>query len=223
MKKDLNFANDDSFTWNAKSFKKISSNQPETQTTPQSIKTTQEIIKEAKENGLSFKEFRKAIEEKFNIKPLEQFGENYAEFYRDGKGAIQKLINESKAHKESGAKVEFNAQVAGAFYREELGDIDLVWGKAEGKDTEARGYGLSKIVEKHLNDFTEFQGTTPQEKLINGINEIVEKGKVIKRKGRNDAYNIEYNGFKVGINKGFNKEGNNKWIVTAFDNDREKR
>ena len=32
-------------------------------------------------------------------------------------------------------------------------------------------------------------------------------GKWVKRQGRDEAYNIEYNGFKVGINKGFNKQG----------------
>ena len=76
-----------------------------------------------------FTNIREYIENTFDIKPIREFGENYAEYYRDGKNAIQKLINEAKAHKESGAEGEFNAQVAGAFYREGLGDIDLIWGE----------------------------------------------------------------------------------------------
>ncbi len=42
---------------------------------------------------------------------------------------------------------EKRGQVAGAFYREDLGYIDLVWGSVEGKGKEARGLGLSKIIE----------------------------------------------------------------------------
>ena len=43
--------------------------------------------------------------------------------------------------KESGAKGEYKGQVAGAFYRKELGDIDLVWGEVTGSGKEAKGYG----------------------------------------------------------------------------------
>ncbi|WP_390885768.1 putative barnase/colicin E5 family endoribonuclease [Campylobacter lanienae] len=80
-----------------------------------------------------------------------------------------------------------------------------------------KGYGLSKIEAKHLNDFAIFKGDTPQEKLINGIAEIIEKGEIKPRSGQNGV-NIEYNGFIIGINKGFNGAGDNKWVVTAFDN-----
>lgn len=53
---------------------------------------------------------------------------------------------------------EKEGQVAGAFYRKELADIDLVWGQVKGKGKNAKGYGLAKIVEKHLNagDFEAF-------------------------------------------------------------------
>ncbi|WP_240328790.1 hypothetical protein [Helicobacter suis] len=44
------------------------------------------------------------------------FGQNFKEFYHDPKSAIAKLIETKEG------------QVAGAFYREDLGDIDLVWG-----------------------------------------------------------------------------------------------
>ncbi|MCR2108987.1 hypothetical protein CUPS4066_09795, partial [Campylobacter upsaliensis] len=59
---------------------------------------------------------RQSIEQALEIKPLKEFGTNYAEFYKDGKGAIQKLLAEKQG------------QVSGAFYKEGLGDIDLVWG-----------------------------------------------------------------------------------------------
>ncbi|WP_456237301.1 putative barnase/colicin E5 family endoribonuclease, partial [Helicobacter vulpis] len=76
---------------------------------------------------------------------------------------------------------------------------------------------LSKIVEKHLDDFSGFEGGTPLEKLGNGIEEIVKNGKIVKRQGRTEAYNIEHNGFIVGVNKSYDKKGDNYWIVTAFD------
>ena len=156
---------------------------------------------------------REAIENALNIKPIKEFGTNYAEHYHSGETAIQKLISEAQAHKESGAKGEYKGQVAGAFHRKELGDIDLVWGQVEGKGKEAKGWGLAKIIEKHGDEFKD---------IAKEIDNIIQDGEVVKRQGRDEAYNIEYNGFKVGINKGFNKQGENKWIVTAFDDNIEK-
>ncbi|WP_240329922.1 hypothetical protein [Helicobacter suis] len=63
------------------------------------------------------------------------FGTNFEEFYHDPKGAIAKLIETKEG------------QVAGAFYREDLGDIDLVWGKAGSAKSD--GYGLAKITKYH--------------------------------------------------------------------------
>ncbi|WP_096015632.1 hypothetical protein [Campylobacter lanienae] len=140
-----------------------------------------------------------------SITPIKEFGTNYAEFYHDGANAIKKLLTERQG------------QVAGAFEREELGDIDLVWGEFEVVKGEIKGYGLGKIEAKHLDDFEIFKGDTPQEKLINGISEIIQKGEIKPRSGQNGV-NIEYNGFIIGINKGFNGAGDNKWVVTAFDN-----
>ncbi|HEC1582659.1 TPA: hypothetical protein R1X64_001589, partial [Campylobacter upsaliensis] len=119
--------------------------------------------------------------------PLKDFGENFAGY--KGKEAIEKLLEEQRG------------QVANAFYKEGLGDIDLVWGD--------KNYGLEHILNKHGGEF---------KNLAEQLDEIITKGEVIKRKSRKNAYNIEHNGFKVGINQGFNQKGENKWIVTAFDN-----
>ncbi|EMO1679270.1 hypothetical protein WCX37_001092 [Campylobacter upsaliensis] len=119
--------------------------------------------------------------------PLKDFGENFAGY--KGKEAIEKLLEEQRG------------QVANAFYKEGLGEIDLVWGD--------ENFGLRHILNKHGGEF---------KNLAEQLDEIITKGEVIKRKGRKNAYNIEHNGFKVGINQGFNQKGENKWIVTAFDN-----
>ena len=73
---------------------------------------------------------RKRLEETLDLHPLAEFGTNYAEFYLDGKGTIDKLIAEAKLAKQAGK--DFNAQVAAAFSKEideVQAGIDLVWGQ----------------------------------------------------------------------------------------------
>ena len=151
------------------------------------------------------KSIREDIEILYDIKPIKEFGTNYAEHYHSGESAIQKLISEAQAHKESGAKGEYKGQVAGAFHRKELGDIDLVWGEVEGSGKEAKGYGLAKIIEKHGDEF---------EDIAKEIDGIIQDGKVVKT---HNGYNIELGDYKVGLNIGWNEIGENKWVVTAFD------
>ncbi|MCR2105361.1 hypothetical protein CUPS4244_09785, partial [Campylobacter upsaliensis] len=69
------------------------------------IEQDSELAKEAIDN---IAQLRQYLEQFFNITPLKEFGTNYAEFYKDGKGAIQKLIAEK------------GGQVSGAFYKEGL-------------------------------------------------------------------------------------------------------
>ncbi|PPB65695.1 putative barnase/colicin E5 family endoribonuclease, partial [Campylobacter hyointestinalis] len=166
-------------------------------------------IKEAE----NLAQYRKNIEAKYNITPIKEFGINYAEFYHDGKNAIRKLLAEKQG------------QVAGAFERKELGDIDLVWGEAKTANGDIKGYGLSKIEAKHLNDFASFYGDTPQEKLINGISEIISNGKIkIDKNGRATiTYETKDNKiYKVGLKQNWKGEPTtNKWIITAYDDIRE--
>ncbi|WP_459177885.1 putative barnase/colicin E5 family endoribonuclease, partial [Helicobacter salomonis] len=143
-----------------------------------------------------------------HIEPNPVFGEHFAEFELKGKEAVAKLLQERRG------------QVAGAFYREDLGHIDLVWGNVEGKGNKATGWGLSKILEKHIDDFREFEGATPLEKLGNGINEIVQRGHVLNNAG---VYTIRLRNhkgnFRVGLSKGWNEQGDNHWIITAYKDD----
>ncbi|MDL0104622.1 hypothetical protein [Campylobacter vicugnae] len=78
---------------------------------------------------------RQLLEQELNIRPIKEFGTNYAEFYHDGKGAINKLL------------VEKQGQVAGAFYDERFGDIGIVWG-VEGT-AKSDGWGIAKIAKYH--------------------------------------------------------------------------
>ena len=124
-------------------------------------KSDSEILQEFKQQGLFQQQaekkldaIRKDIERIFDITPINEFGKNYAEYYNDGKNAIQKLLNEKQG------------QVAGAFYKDGLGEIDLVWGNNKG--------GLEHIFNKRKSEF------------LNGlksknINEI-EKNKIAEEK-----------------------------------------
>ena len=134
---------------------------------------------------------RAKIERENNIVPIKEFGTNYAEFYHDGKGAIDKLLTER------------DGQVAGAFYRKELGDIDLVWGNEQ--------IGLNKILAKHKADFDDFGG------VANGLKKIIDDGKLISENGINTIWlkkGDEY--FLTGLSKGFLGNGENNWIVTSY-------
>ncbi|EAI3912710.1 hypothetical protein YZ35_04995 [Campylobacter lari] len=135
---------------------------------------------------------RSKIENELNIKPLKEFGKNYAEYYHDGKGALQKLL------------IEKQGQVAGAFHRKDLGDIDLVWGEVTDK-IKHKGYGLAHIIDKH------------PDLDLKLIPEIVEKGEITQRENREKSFNIVFKDYILGLNKGFNKNGENQWIVTAFE------
>ncbi|EDO7529118.1 hypothetical protein GRM93_04465 [Campylobacter jejuni] len=135
---------------------------------------------------------RGKIEQELNIQPLKEFGENYAEYYHDGARAIKKLL------------IEKQGQVAGAFHRKDLGDIDLVWGEVTDK-IKHKGYGLAHIIDKH------------PDLELNIIPDIIENGEIVQRKNREKSFNIVFKDYILGINKGFNKSGENQWIVTAFE------
>ncbi|EKB9601092.1 hypothetical protein OOV31_001341, partial [Campylobacter upsaliensis] len=140
---------------------------------------------------------REEFQKLFNLTPLKEFGTNYAEFYRDGKGAAKKLLAEK------------GGQVSGAFYKEGLGEIDLVWGDEK--------IGLKKIIEKHLSDFENFEGKDEAEKMVNALNEIIEKGKIITENGINTLWlkkGDEY--YLVGLSKGWSGKGENEWIITSY-------
>lgn len=152
-------------------------------------------------------QYRKDIEAKYNIRPIKEFGTNYAEFYHDGKGAINKLL------------VEKQGQVAGAFEREGLGDIDLVWGEV----TDAikhKGYGLSHILDKRIYQYMQ-QGLSKEEakqkaiELINKLPDIIKNGEIIKKP--NEAIQIITDDTKIVLKSNYYGKPTNKWIVTAYE------
>ncbi|EDP7703021.1 hypothetical protein GSG42_08350 [Campylobacter jejuni] len=157
---------------------------------------------------------RKQIEEKLNINPLKEFGENYTEYYHDGKGALQKLLTQKQG------------QVAGAFYRDDLakatgtGEIDLVWG---GDSTK----GLQHILERRAVDF-EKQGLTKEqatqkalEFVENDLNNIITKGALELPLDKNGVLveNPQKMFFHLDNKKSViavDYQGDRKWVLTAY-------
>ncbi|EOC4999623.1 PBECR2 nuclease fold domain-containing protein, partial [Campylobacter upsaliensis] len=154
---------------------------------------------QAKEVIDSIAQTRQYLEDTFNIKPLEEFGTNYAEFYRDGKGAVEKLLKEAEDFKQRGEKGEFKGQVAGAFYKEGLGEIDLVWGEAGSGKSD--GFGLAKIVKYH-----------PE--VIDKLDDIIANTSIVKES--DNRYHLENENYKLAIRKDFEGEKTN-WLLTAFE------
>ncbi|EQB3222335.1 Eco57I restriction-modification methylase domain-containing protein [Campylobacter upsaliensis] len=140
------------------------------------IKTAQENAYNAQEANLG-----NDILEPSSLK--EDFGENFAGY--KGKEAIEKLLEEQRG------------QVKGAFYKEGLGEIDLVWGD--------KNYGLEHILNKHGGEF---------KNLARELSEAVENGKIVKDdKGR---LRLEYENKIVGIKDNWKGEKTAHWVVTAY-------
>ena len=134
------------------------------------------------------KKIRSEIEKINGITPIKEFGENYAEFYHNGKGAVQKLLAEEQG------------QVAGAFYRDDLGDITLPWGEAGTGRSD--GWGLAKIKRFH-----------PE--VMDRLDEIIRDGKFyLDEKGRP---NIKLGDEIVGLKDNWLGKETPYWIVSSYD------
>ncbi|WP_100977121.1 DUF3519 domain-containing protein [Helicobacter pylori] len=143
------------------------------------------------------KETKKGIKQKLET----QWGPNYSEFKGDGLGAINKLLETKKGF------------VAGAFYKEGLGDIDLVWGNSK--------YGLEHIFTRRESDAID-KGMSKEEakkyalEIINNIPNIISNGKLSKDDlGR---LSIEFKNQRVGLNDSWKGETlNNRWVITSYE------
>nr|WP_232259090.1 DUF3519 domain-containing protein [Helicobacter pylori] len=145
------------------------------------------------------KESEKGIKQKLNT-PSE-WGPNYSEFKGDGLGAINKLLETKKGF------------VAGAFHKEGLGDIDLVWGNKD--------YGLEHILKRRIESYIK-KGLKPkfaEQRALNlarMIPEAIEKGKVGRdTQGR---LKIETKDILVALRDNWQDEPlKSKWVITGFE------
>lgn len=119
-----------------------------------------------------FKELRAEIEKYADIVPLAEFGKNYAEFYHDSTRAVKKLLAEKQG------------QVAGAFFRDDLGHITLTWGDSK--------QGLAHIIERRTQDNIDklkLDEKEAQQKALdfvkNELSEIITQGKATLNETKN--------------------------------------
>ncbi|RVY52066.1 DUF3519 domain-containing protein [Helicobacter pylori] len=132
---------------------------------------------------------------------------NYSEFKNDGLGAINKLLETKKGF------------VAGAFHKEGLGDIDLVWGTPKTK--ESNGYGLAHILERRISNemkkgLSETEAKEYALNIIKSIPEVLEKG----TKGTDSLGRVfvNYGNKRVGLNNEWkNEKLENHWVISSYE------
>lgn len=90
----------------------------------------------------------------------------------------------------------------GVFYRDGIGNIDMVWGNEKA--------GLQHIINKHIEEADDFNSV---EEAMQVINETINNG-TISQQGTNIS--LDYKGYRVSIAQ--SNEGN--WVLTAFDKTR---
>ncbi|QEF41916.1 DUF3519 domain-containing protein [Helicobacter pylori] len=135
------------------------------------------------------------------------WGPNYSEFKGDGLGAINKLLETKKGF------------VAGAFYKEGLGDIDLVWGTPKTKDS--NGYGLAHILERRISNemkkgLNEAEAKEYAFNIVKSIPEVLEKG----TKGTDSLGRVfvDYDNKRVGLNNEWkNEKLENHWVISGYE------
>ncbi|MGN8464538.1 DUF3519 domain-containing protein, partial [Helicobacter pylori] len=145
------------------------------------------------------KESEKEIKQK--LETPSEWGPNYSEFKNDGLGAINKLLETKKGF------------VAGAFHKEGLGDIDLVWGNKD--------YGLEHILKRREKQaknkgLNEQQAKEYALNVVKSIPEIIEKGKVGRdAQGR---LKIETKDILVALRDNWQGEPlKSRWVITGFE------
>ncbi|WP_212866891.1 DUF3519 domain-containing protein, partial [Helicobacter pylori] len=145
------------------------------------------------------KETKKGIKEQ-KIKTPSEWGNNYSEFKGDGLGAINKLLETNEGF------------VAGAFHKQGLGDIDLVWGNKD--------YGLEHILKRREKQAKNkgLSEAGAKEYAINiakTIPEVIDKGIKVDNNGR---IAIEYENIRVGLKDNWKGEKlSNHWVITSYE------
>ncbi|WP_162970723.1 DUF3519 domain-containing protein, partial [Helicobacter pylori] len=146
------------------------------------------------------KETKKGIK-KQKLETPSEWGHNYSEFKNDGLGAINKLLETKKGF------------VAGAFHKEGLGDIDLVWGDKD--------YGLEHILKRRIESYIK-KGLKPkfaEQRALNLVRmmpEVLEKGS----KGTDDLGRVfvDYGNKRVGLNNEWkNEKLENHWVISSYE------
>jgi len=132
-----------------------------------------------------------------NIKPIGQnrFGGIYDQF----RGKAREAFYFLKSKKEGYLK--------GVFHRDDIGDIDLVWGDAP---NDYNGKGLAHIIRKHIQKFGDFNDL---DDAIATISDVINNGESYNNSRDARLVNIEKGDYRVVV--AMDNEGN--WVLSALD------
>jgi site-specific DNA-cytosine methylase len=119
----------------------------------------------------------------------------FGNIYNQFKGKVKEAFNFLMHHK--------SGDLLGVFHRDDVGDIDLVWGNEK--------MGLAHILGKHVGEGKDFE--TPDD-AIAIIENVINSGRIFQN--NDNRYTLMLDGVGVGIRKSFDGEKKN-WIVTAVD------
>ena len=127
------------------------------------------------------------------------FGNVYNQFKGKVLQAVKFLVNH-----ESG-------DLLGVFHRNDIGDIDMVWGD--------EGGGLCHILNKHVND-KDFPSVKD---LVSHIEDIINKGEIDERHSNTDKLVLVKDGYLVTIRRNVREKGikiaDKNWVLTAYNKD----
>jgi len=132
--------------------------------------------------------------EQIDITNPQPIGTNeYGNIYQWVVGKAKEAAQFLRKHKDSYLK--------GVFYRDDIGDIDLVWGNDKA--------GLQHIVKRHILEQTDFDSIND---AIEAIEKTIKNGKIDTTKS--DFIVIDNGKYRVVLAK----SENGNWILTAYDN-----
>lgn len=127
------------------------------------------------------------------------FGSVYNQFKGKVLQAVKFLVNHE------------NGDLLGVFHRNDVGDIDMVWGD--------EGGGLCHILNKHIND----KDFPTIKDLVSRIEDIINKGEVDERHSNADKLVLVKDGYLVTIRRNVREKGikiaDKNWVLTAYNKD----
>lgn len=125
------------------------------------------------------------------------FGTIYTQFENKPVQAIKFLMKKKEG------------ECINALYRNDIGYIDIVWGKVT-DPIKHKGFGLAHIIDKHEADIKKLGFD-----VANFIATVVQYGNLSLSKSK-EEYLLESETFRVVIETKYNGSKKN-WILTAFD------
>ena len=128
------------------------------------------------------------------------FGPIYRQFEKKPKEAI-KFLRKMK-----------DGECIAALYRNDIGDIDLVWGKVT-DSVKHKGFGLAHIIDKHELEINRLGFN-----IEDFIPIVVQFGDFNLKKSDSNKKVFESKGFRFVIALQKESQGKTKkWLLTAFD------